>query len=183
MTYVSTYVIRCPNNMTHGGGGGGAQRDRKQSLGLQPQLQWLSKWFRQGRRNDGESRDVLCRWALGNIPPMPVPHEAGKWRKSDTSLRSPLVSLLIQAHPRPVSCDLGKVSGSPGLLSLGCSTSRVWTTEVPAPFLPLPDMLLCVSYLASLNFSSFLHITRNKIPNLTWWLWKCSELKSKPGDS
>lgn len=177
MTYVSTCVNIC-HQISQQHDSQEAHRDRKQSLELRPQLWWLSKWFRQGRRNDGESRDVLCRWALGNVSSVPVPHEAGKWRKSDPSLRKPLVSLLIPAHPCPVSCDLGKVPGSPGLFSLGCSNSRVQMTEVSAPFLPLPAMLLYTSY-----FSSFLHVTRNKIPNFTRWLCKCNELKYKPGTS
>ena len=33
MTYVSTYVIRSPNNMTHGGEGGGRTKGQKAKFG------------------------------------------------------------------------------------------------------------------------------------------------------
>lgn len=45
-----------------------------------------------GRRSGCESQDVLSGWALGSGPPMPVTHEAGKWRKSGIALSEALLS-------------------------------------------------------------------------------------------
>lgn len=73
-------------------------------MGLQPQLRWLSdgkKGFGQGRRNGCESQDVLSRWVLGNLPPMPVPQGTGKWRKSGISPRRPRL-LADASHSYPV---------------------------------------------------------------------------------
>lgn len=72
--------------------------------------------LRQGRRSSSESQEVLSRRALGNVPPMPVTHEARKWRKSGISLGSPLVSFVIPAINAEYPVTLEKF-----LDTLGCA--------------------------------------------------------------
>lgn len=75
----------------------GTHQYKTQRLGLKPPVQQLLQGTGgEGSGGEGEvavkSQDVLSGWALGSGPPMPVTHEAGKWRKSGTALSEALLS-------------------------------------------------------------------------------------------
>lgn len=138
---VDIYIIRSPKKMTHMG----PTRTENKVWGCSLNFGGCAngmKGFRQGRRNGYESQDVLSRWALGNVPPMPVPPWSREVEEVCYFSQKPSCLLADASHPCPVSCDLGEVSGYPGLLSLGHSNNRVWNTEVVVLFLPLPTMML-----------------------------------------
>lgn len=121
---VDTYVIRSPQKMTHRGPTKAENKVWGCSLnfGGCPDGK---KGFGQGRRNDCESQDVLSRWVLGNLPPMPVPQWSWEVEEVWYFSQKPSCLLADASHPYPVILWPWKFLATPGLLSLGCSNSKV----------------------------------------------------------
>lgn len=103
---VDTYVIRSPNKKTHGR----LTRTENNVWGYNFNFSGCPngmKGLSQGR-SSYESQDVLYRQILGNVPPMPVIHGAGKQRKFGISVWGPLSPFQSQHIHAQDPVTLGK---------------------------------------------------------------------------